>query len=112
MSLEHINKAFPAEPKNDEPSCNDKRPLCSDGSKDANRALGNGSKTTRPPQRLEVADAVNNARILFWRMKFALIAAFALSLLVWLATLGLTITIWMSVRDRTEGACKVKGDFK
>lgn len=111
MSLEHRNKAFTAEPSNDEPSCNDKRPLCSDGSKDANRALGNDNKTTSPPQP-EVADAVNNERILFWRMRFALIAVLTSSLLVWLATLGLTITIWIFVKDRTEGACKVKGDFK
>lgn len=44
------------------------------------------------------------------RMLFAVIAVFALSLLLTLATLILTITR-MSVKDRTEGASKVKGDF-
>lgn len=44
------------------------------------------------------------------RLLFAVIAVFALSLLLTLATLILTITR-MSVKDRTEGASKVKGDF-
>lgn len=107
---EHTNEAYNPESNKDEPSSSDKRPLCNDGSKDANRALANYNKTTRPLQ-LEVADAVNKKRILCWSMEFASIAFFALSLLVWLATLGLSITIWMSVKDRTEGTCKVKGDF-
>lgn len=44
------------------------------------------------------------------RMLFAVIAVFALSLLLTVATLILTITR-MSVKNRTEGASKVKGDF-
>lgn len=44
------------------------------------------------------------------RMLYAVIAVFALSLLLTVATLILTITR-MSVKDRTEGASKVKGDF-
>ena len=44
------------------------------------------------------------------RMLFAVIAVFALSLLVTVATLILTITR-MSVKDKTEGASKVKGEF-
>lgn len=43
-------------------------------------------------------------------MLYAVIAVFALSLLLTVATLILTITR-MSVKDRTEGASKVKGDF-
>lgn len=43
------------------------------------------------------------------RMLYAVIAVFALSLLLTVATLILTITR-MSVKDRTEGASKVKGD--
>ena len=104
------NKEYTGEPNNDEPPCNVKSKLCKFGPQDANRALGDDNKTKRP-QQLEVADAVNNKHILFWRMPFALIAVFALSLLVCLATLGLTITIWTSVKDRSEGTCKVKGDF-
>lgn len=44
------------------------------------------------------------------RMLYAVIAVFALSLLLTVATLILTITR-MSVKDRTGGASKVKGDF-
>ena len=44
------------------------------------------------------------------RMLYAVIAVFALSLLLTVATLILTITR-MSVKDRTEGASKLKGDF-
>ena len=44
------------------------------------------------------------------RMLFAVIAVFALFFLLTVATLILTITR-MSVKDRTEGASKVKGDF-
>ena len=44
------------------------------------------------------------------RMLFAVRAVFALSLLVTVATLILTTTR-MSVKDETEGASKVKGDF-
>lgn len=44
------------------------------------------------------------------RMLYAVIAVFALSLLLTVATLILTITR-MSVKDRTEGASRVKGDF-
>ena len=87
--------------------------LCNSGPEDAKQDLGDKNNTNRPQQ--EVADAVNNKDILSWRMLFAVKAVkavFVLSLLVWLATLCLTITIWMSVKDRTEGACKVKGDFK
>lgn len=84
--------------------------LCNIGPEDAKQNLGDKNNTNRPQQ--EVADAVNNKHILSWRMLFAVKAVFVLSLLVWLATLCLTITIWMSVKDRTEGACKVKGDFK
>ena len=84
--------------------------LCNSGPEDAKQDLGDKNNTNRPQQ--EVADAVNNKHILSWRILFAVKAVFVLSLLVWLATLCLTITIWMSVKDRTKGACKVKGDFK
>ena len=45
------------------------------------------------------------------RKLFAVIAVSALSLLVAIATLILTITLSMPVKDRTEAASKVKGDF-
>ena len=71
---------------------------------DANQNHGGDGDNNGPQQNVE-----NNVDI---KSKlFAVIAVSALSLLVAIATLILTITLSMSVKDRTEAARKVKGDF-
>lgn len=96
------NRAFRAEPNNEH--AYDHIQLFnrqSSGAPAANRAYRDDNRPNRPqPQ-----------QALGQRTLFAMIALFALSVLVAVATLILTITISMSVKDRTEGASNVKGDF-
>lgn len=75
-----------------------------DGDQNLDQDHGGDGDDNRPQQNVE-----NNVDI---KSKlFAVIAVSALSLLVAIATLILTITLPMSVKDRTEAASKVKGDF-
>ena len=97
-----INRAFRAEPNNDEHGYDHLQfgvihPAANRVDRDDYR---------QPQQAME--NIINIA--LGRRMLFAVIAVFALSLLVTVATLILTTTR-MSVKDETEGTSKVKGDF-
>lgn len=77
------------------------------GAPATNRAYRDDNRPNRPQQALENIVNIETGQ----RTLFAMIALFALSVLVTVATLILTITISMSVKDRTEGASNVKGDF-
>ena len=102
------NRAFRAEPNNEH--AYDHIQLFSrqsSGAPAANLAYRDDNRPNRPQQAVE--NIVNIA--IGQRTLFAMIALFALSVLVAVATLILTITISMSVKDRTEGASNVKGDF-
>ena len=102
------NRAFRAEPNNEH--AYDHLQLFNRQSFDAsaaNQGYRDDNRPNRPQQAVE--NIVNIA--IGQHMLFAMVAVFALSVLVTVATLILTITISMSVKDRTEGASKVKGDF-
>ena len=102
------NRVFRAEPNNEDGY--DHIQLFnrqSSGAAAANRAYRDDNRPNRPQQAVENTVNIEIGR----RTLFAMIALFALSVLVTVATLILTITISMSVKDRTERASNVKGDF-
>ena len=102
------NRAFRAEPNNerayDHIQLFNRQPS---GAPAANRAYRDDSRPNRPQQAVENIVNIEIRQ----RTLFTMIALFALSVLVMVATLVLTITISMSVKGKTEGASKVKGDF-
>ena len=102
------NRAFRAEPNNehayDHMQLFNRQSSCAPA---ANRAYQDDNRPNRPQQAVENTVNIEIGQ----RTLFAMIALFALSVLVTVATLILTITMSMSVKDRTEKASNVKGDF-